>query len=321
MPARRERALPVRAGQFARNAARRLRQAVRAGRADRRLLQHPAAALRRHDRQGLEGASRGRRAGAGLAGGSRPVPARRRHSRPVLCVRLDDDHRSLRHHAGRSRLGFVAGQPRIRRHLGHLRARPVALDPDHLAGAEPYDERPAGVRSAAARRHGRAGGNRPVGDVPPVRARHAPAGRLGRALYAHLLARRRSQCDLRAARRLGAQSLRTGCAAGLPLSVGEATRQAMPALPSDARAGLFGKLPARGDFVRENLPRDFTDSMGCLVAARPGRNAAAAARGVATPPGWRLRSGVSSCRPGCAARMACWGCGCRASTRSDAIRR
>jgi type VI secretion system protein ImpM len=33
----------------------------------------------------------------------------------------------------------------------------------------------------------------------------------------------------------------------------------MPALASDARAGLFGKLPARGDFVRENLPRDFTD--------------------------------------------------------------
>lgn len=34
----------------------------------------------------------------------------------------------------------------------------------------------------------------------------------------------------------------------------------MPALPSDACAGLFGKLPARGDFVRENLPRDFTDA-------------------------------------------------------------
>jgi type VI secretion system protein ImpM len=34
----------------------------------------------------------------------------------------------------------------------------------------------------------------------------------------------------------------------------------MPVLPRDARAGLFGKLPARGDFVRENLPRDFTDS-------------------------------------------------------------
>jgi type VI secretion system protein ImpM len=34
----------------------------------------------------------------------------------------------------------------------------------------------------------------------------------------------------------------------------------MPALPSEARAGLFGKLPARGDFVRENLPRDFTDA-------------------------------------------------------------
>jgi type VI secretion system protein ImpM len=34
----------------------------------------------------------------------------------------------------------------------------------------------------------------------------------------------------------------------------------MVALPPDARAGLFGKLPARGDFVRENLPRDFADS-------------------------------------------------------------
>ena len=34
----------------------------------------------------------------------------------------------------------------------------------------------------------------------------------------------------------------------------------MPALPPDAIAGLFGKLPARGDFVRENLPRDFTDA-------------------------------------------------------------
>lgn len=34
----------------------------------------------------------------------------------------------------------------------------------------------------------------------------------------------------------------------------------MVALPSDAGVGLFGKLPSRGDFVRENLPRDFTDS-------------------------------------------------------------
>ncbi len=30
-------------------------------------------------------------------------------------------------------------------------------------------------------------------------------------------------------------------------------------LPPDMRAGFFGKLPSRGDFVRENLPRDFTD--------------------------------------------------------------
>jgi len=34
----------------------------------------------------------------------------------------------------------------------------------------------------------------------------------------------------------------------------------MVVLPPQARAGLFGKLPARGDFVRENLPRDFTDA-------------------------------------------------------------
>lgn len=34
----------------------------------------------------------------------------------------------------------------------------------------------------------------------------------------------------------------------------------MPAaLPPGANVGLFGKLPARGDFVREDLPRDFTD--------------------------------------------------------------
>ena len=31
-------------------------------------------------------------------------------------------------------------------------------------------------------------------------------------------------------------------------------------LAQDARAGFFGKMPARGDFLRENLPRDFTDS-------------------------------------------------------------
>src|SRR4029434_3465373 len=88
----------------------------------------------------------------------------------------------------------------------------------------------------------------------------------------------------------------------------------MAALPTDAIAGLFGKLPARGDFVRENLPRDFTDSwddwwqrglaerqerprggrlrardraerlhrqLGGLVAARPRRDASTVARRVA----------------------------------------
>ena len=32
-----------------------------------------------------------------------------------------------------------------------------------------------------------------------------------------------------------------------------------PGAAADAIAGLFGKLPARGDFVPENLPRDFID--------------------------------------------------------------
>src|SRR5678815_1654098 len=34
----------------------------------------------------------------------------------------------------------------------------------------------------------------------------------------------------------------------------------MAVLPPHACAGLFGKLPSRGDFVRESLPRDFTNA-------------------------------------------------------------
>jgi type VI secretion system protein ImpM len=33
----------------------------------------------------------------------------------------------------------------------------------------------------------------------------------------------------------------------------------MSPVPSDARVGLYGKLPSRGDFIRENLPRDFVE--------------------------------------------------------------
>lgn len=31
-------------------------------------------------------------------------------------------------------------------------------------------------------------------------------------------------------------------------------------LPQGARVGFYGKLPARGDFIREGVPRDFTDA-------------------------------------------------------------
>jgi type VI secretion system protein ImpM len=34
----------------------------------------------------------------------------------------------------------------------------------------------------------------------------------------------------------------------------------MPALPLEARVGLYGKLPSRGDFLREGLPRDFVEA-------------------------------------------------------------
>ena len=115
--------------------------------------------------------------------------------------------------------GRFPGQPRIRRHVGHLRARAGTVDPDHLARAEPHDECPAGLRSAAARRHRRAGADRPLGDVPPLRAGSAPAGRLAGALHAVLLARR-PQCHLRTSRGVGHESVCAGCLAGLPMPVG-----------------------------------------------------------------------------------------------------
>ncbi len=68
LPARGERTLPVRARQLAGHAARRFRQAVRARRPDRRLLQHAAAALSSTPR--------------GLPGGDRRLTASRRRSRP-----------------------------------------------------------------------------------------------------------------------------------------------------------------------------------------------------------------------------------------------
>ena len=35
---------------------------------------------------------------------------------------------------------------------------------------------------------------------------------------------------------------------------------AMRALPLDVRVGFYGKLPSRGDFLRESLPRDFVEA-------------------------------------------------------------
>ena len=94
----------------------------------------------------------------------------------------------------------------------------------------------------------------------------------------------------------------------------------MAALPSDARAGLFGKLPARGDFVRENLPRDFTDlwdawwQRGLAETQRLPREEWLAAW--LESPVWRFMLPPDLC-----GKNACWGSGCPASTRPDAIRR
>ena len=118
-----------------------------------------------------------------------------------------------------------------------------------------------------------------MGDVSPVRSRHVAAGRVAGALSVDLLARR-PQRSLRDPRGFGHESLCARRPARFPLPGGQRLA-VMTALPPDASAGLFGKLPARGDFVRENLPRDFTDAWDAWWQRGLAEHAGPLARGLA----------------------------------------
>ena len=85
----------------------------------------------------------------------------------------------------------------------------------------------------------------------------SPAGAPGRYTLSFTLGNRRATFELRPATRSIPSRWGSCRTSGVRRYV---TSQAMPTLPSDACAGLFGKLPARGDFVSKNLPRDFTDA-------------------------------------------------------------
>ena len=65
-------------------------------------------------------------------------------------------------------------------------------------------------------------------------------------------------------------------------------------------AGFYGKLPARGDFVRGALPRDFTDRWDAWLA--PAIAGSRTRMGEDWLPAfWKPRSGASPSPPGCAA--------------------
>jgi type VI secretion system protein ImpM len=74
-----------------------------------------------------------------------------------------------------------------------------------------------------------------------------------------------------------------------------------PSVPPQiaARAGLFGKLPARGDFVRDNLPGDFVAPwdawlQACVAASRAELGDAWLACWLAAPV-WRFRLAPGLC--------------------------
>ena len=73
-----------------------------------------------------------------------------------------------------------------------------------------------------------------------------------------------------------AQSVRAGCAAGFPLP-----GAAMNAPGIRRGRGFFGKLPARGDFVRAGLPRDFVDPWDAWLQRVLAGSRDAAGRGLA----------------------------------------
>ena len=111
-----ERPLPVCAERHRRRADRRLRATVRARRGVGWLREHAAAALRRYVGQAVAADLGRRRIGAGIRGGPRAVPARRRDPRHVLRRWRDATELPARDHAGQRRCDDAAGAARSRRH-------------------------------------------------------------------------------------------------------------------------------------------------------------------------------------------------------------
>ena len=84
--------------------------------------------------------------------------------------------------------------------------------------------------------------------------------------------------------------------------------------------GLFGKLPARGDFVRSGLPGDFVaawdDWLQRVIAASRTRMGEDWLPAFLEAPVWRFALAAGMC-----GAAAVTGCGCRAWTGSAAISR
>ena len=273
------------------------------GRPDRRLLQHPAAALCRHVRQASGNRRRStacrprcrRRPGA--------VPARRRDPRPVLRAAA----------ARRPPCGSTSRPP-----TSTPGAKQVTLDFDGTPvtyahgpprstqitwpGPNRHAERAAGVRPAAGRRHRRALGHRAVGACSGCSRRAASLRRLGTLNSTSLsfkLGERYAAFEIRAG------SVINPFAPGIlqdfiarPFNDAGPSRPSCPSAagragPVTMAVGFYGKLPARGDFVRAGLPASFIRPLGRLVAAGHRRQPAPPLP-TGPRPGLRRRSGVSS---------------------------
>src|SRR4029077_19417168 len=90
----------------------------------------------------------------------------------------------------------------------------------------------------------------------PVRPGHVATERRGEPLHTELHAWRPA-CVVRTACRGGAESVRLWRAARLLMSDAVTPGTSPPPSPGGVVTGFYIKLPARGEFVRAGVPRDF----------------------------------------------------------------
>ena len=232
--------------------ARRLRQAVRAQRTHRRVLQEQPQAVRRHVASAVALAEGRQHRARHLAGCADAVPACRGDPRRLL-RRWRRARRQVRAAAGLARRRCDAGADRHQRPGSVLRAWPAAVDAGAVAGDRRHRARAHRVLAGGGgtdREHHQVGA---MVAVPPLRRGQDPGHRIVRSAAGQFL-RRRPHRRLRGARQQRQQSAHHDRAARFPLS-----RTAMSEVALAPRLGFFGKLPARGDFVTRRLTRDFTD--------------------------------------------------------------